>query len=144
MVLTPRAAGPGRPDRATAPGDRPRGGATPQRSHITIRRVYDPPVPGEGLRVLVMRLWPRGVRKEAVDLWVKELGAELDNLRAWKGGRIDWPEMRRRYLAGLEAPPAGPALARLRDVVREQPVALMCSCVEESQCHRSILKALLE
>ena len=109
-----------------------------------MRRVYDPPVPGEGLRVLVMRLWPRGVRREAVDLWVKELGAELDSLRAWKAGRIDWHEMRRRYLAGLEVPPAGPALARLRDVVREQPVALMCSCVDESRCHRSILKLILE
>jgi uncharacterized protein YeaO (DUF488 family) len=90
-----------------------------------------------------MRLWPRGVRKGAVDLWLKELGAGLDNLRAWKAGQVEWPEMKRRYLAGLESPPASIELARLRTLAAQQPVTLLCSCADESRCHRTVLQSVL-
>ena len=110
---------------------------------VKAKRIYEPPVPDDGLRVLVMRLWPRGIRKEAVDLWLKELGADRDNLRAWKAGRLDWPEIKERYIRGLKAPSAAAELARLKEMARGKTVTVLCSCVDEAQCHRGILKSLL-
>jgi uncharacterized protein YeaO (DUF488 family) len=110
---------------------------------IRTERVYDPPARGDGLRVLVMRRWPRGIRKDAVDLWLRDLGAEVASIRAFKAGRIGWPEMRRRYLAGLERAPAARALRRLRGLARRRTVTLLCACPDERRCHRGLLKALL-
>lgn len=107
------------------------------------KRVYEPPSPADGMRILVMRLWPRGIKKTAVDLWLKELGADVANIRAWKAGRLAWPEMRRRYLAGLKRPPAAEQLAELRALSRRRTVTLLCSCEDEARCHRGILKSLL-
>jgi uncharacterized protein YeaO (DUF488 family) len=110
---------------------------------LKAKRIYEPPAPDDGLRVLVMRLWPRGIRKQAIDLWLKELGASVDNLRAWKAGGIDWPEMEKRYIGGLAAPAAAAQLAELAALARRETVTVLCSCVDESQCHRGILKAVL-
>jgi uncharacterized protein YeaO (DUF488 family) len=72
--------------------------------NINLKRVYVPPSEEDGLRVLVDRLWPRGVsKKEAqVDLWVKEL-APSDELRRWFGhDRNRWAEFKRRYFIELD------------------------------------------
>jgi uncharacterized protein YeaO (DUF488 family) len=111
---------------------------------VMTKRIYEPAAPADGLRVLVMRLWPRGIRKEAVNLWLKELGADRDLLRDWKQGLVDWPERRRRYLAGLEHPPAAAQLEELRALARAQSLTLLCACRDEDQCHRSLLKTILE
>ena len=110
---------------------------------VRTKRVYDAPIKSDGLRILVMRLWPRGIKKSAVDLWLKELGADVANIKAWKAGRLDWPEMRKRYLAGLKQPAAAAALDRLRALAGPNTVSLLCSCEDEARCHRGILKALL-
>ncbi|HET8577882.1 MAG TPA: DUF488 family protein [Methylomirabilota bacterium] len=110
---------------------------------VHTKRIYEPAARSDGLRVLVMRLWPRGVRKVAVDLWLKDLGADVANIRAFKAGRLTWPEMRRRYLAGLKRPAAAQALARLRALARRRSVTLLCSCEDAARCHRSLLKARL-
>jgi len=72
-----------------------------------------------------------------------DLGAEVANLRAWKAGRLGWPEMRRRYLAGLTREPAAGALERLRALARRRRVTLLCSCEDAARCHRSLLAAKL-
>jgi uncharacterized protein YeaO (DUF488 family) len=110
---------------------------------VKAKRIYEAPEPDDGLRVLVMRLWPRGIRKDAVDLWLKDLGADVRNLRDWKAGRLDWPEMARRYRAGLGEPAAAAALAQLRSLARRRTVTVLCSCQDEARCHRGILKSLL-
>lgn len=111
---------------------------------VRIKRVYNPPSRGDGARVLVMRLWPRGVRKERVSLWLKELGPVLPLLRAFRSGRVGWAQYRRRYLAGLARPAARAQLATVRALARRGPVTLLCGCPDESRCHRSLLKAYLE
>ena len=110
---------------------------------LLAKRVYDKPERSDGTRVLVMRLWPRGVKKSAVDLWLKDLGAEIASLRAFKAGRIGWPEMRRRYLAGLRREPAASALKRLRAMARRGRVTALCSCADPKRCHRSLLGTAL-
>ena len=74
---------------------------------IRVKRTYDPPARGDGRRVLVERLWPRGLRKEelALDAWVKEV-APSTALRRWFGHRLHrWDEFRRRYREELIANP---------------------------------------
>jgi len=110
---------------------------------VRTKRVYEPASAADGTRVLVMRLWPRGIRKGAVDLWLKELGAELGNLRAYNAGRVGWPEMRRRYLAGLGREPAKSALARLKAMGKRGRITLLCSCKDEARYHRSLLRRKL-
>lgn len=114
------------------------------RSRVSTKRIYETASRADGTRVLVMRLWPRGIRKSAVDLWLRDLGAELRNLRLWHAGRLSWPELRRRYLAGLKQPPASEALAELRSLAQRGPLTLLCSCADPARCHRTLLASVLE
>src|ERR1700730_8629194 len=110
---------------------------------LKAKRVYGPKSSTDGTRVLVMRLWPRGIKKAHVDLWLKDLGAELGNLRAYNAGRVSWPEMRRRYRAGLKREPAATALERLKSMARRGRVTVLCSCPDETRCHRGVLRKMM-
>lgn len=110
---------------------------------VAVKRVYEPREERDGLRVLVMRLWPRGIRKDRIDLWLKELGADRSLLEDWKAGRVTWPERRRRYLDGLERPEARAQLEQLRTLAAGRAVTLLCACKDEDECHRSLLRTVL-
>jgi uncharacterized protein YeaO (DUF488 family) len=102
---------------------------------VRVRRVYDPPEPAGGHRVLVDRLWPRGVAKSAVDEWDKAVAPSTE-LRRWYGHQVEkFPTFRERYMAELQAPEPAAALARLRDLARSGPVTLLTATrdVEHSQ-----------
>lgn len=75
---------------------------------IGIKRTYEPPAKSDGRRMLVERLWPRGMKKAALaaDVWAKEVAPSSD-LRKWFGHRGErWAEFRRRYRTELDANPA--------------------------------------
>lgn len=89
----------------------------PEATHpdVRVKRIYDAPAPDDGRRVLVDRVWPRGVSKQRaeLDLWCKDVAPSTE-LRKWYGHDPDkFTEFRRRYLAELEAPAAVAALADL-------------------------------
>lgn len=110
---------------------------------VKTKRVYEEKKRGDGARVLVMRLWPRGIKKERVDVWFKELGAELPLLRAMKAGKISWSGFRKRYAAGLKKPAAQEQLQQLKKMALGRRVTLLCACEDEARCHRGILKKVL-
>jgi len=110
---------------------------------IAAKRIYDPPDASDGTRVLIMRLWPLGIRKSRVDLWLKELGPVLPLLRAIRAGEISWAEYTRRYLRGLARPEAQAQLATVRAAAKMGRVTLLCGCQDETRCHRSLLRAHL-
>ncbi|MFO0836160.1 MAG: DUF488 family protein [Phycisphaerales bacterium] len=90
-----------------------------RRTAVRLKRVYETPAAGDGYRILVDRLWPRGLTKAAarVDLWMKDVAPSAD-LRRWFHADLDrWPEFRRRYKAELAA---GAALEELRAIIRER------------------------
>lgn len=92
---------------------------------IHIKRVYDPPDTGDGTRVLVDRLWPRGLTKEAaaVSVWLKEV-APTTELRKWFHHEpANWQEFEHRYRAELRSNEA--ALEPLRELVKRGPVTLL-------------------
>lgn len=82
---------------------------------LTVKRVYEAPSRGDGARVLVDRLWPRGLSKEAAALtvWLRDL-APSDALRVWYHAHPEgWVQFRKRYFKELAGPEAAPALEQL-------------------------------
>jgi uncharacterized protein YeaO (DUF488 family) len=110
---------------------------------IVTKRIYDPAADDDGDRVLIMRLWPRGIRKDRVSVWLKELGPVPPLLRDFLDERITWEQYVPRYLAGLERPEAQDAIADVRRRAQTGRVTLLCGCADEHHCHRSLLRAYL-
>ena len=106
---------------------------------VTTKRVYDPPGAGDGTRVLIMRYWPRGVRRDRVDVWLRELAPVIPLLRSYLDGEISWAQYTPRYLAGLKRPEAQAALAEVRRLAQQGRVTLLCGCADARQCHRTLL-----
>ena len=91
---------------------------------VQLKRAYDPPGEDDGRRVLVDRLWPRGVSKDKakIDLWLKDV-APTSELRQWFGHQPErWPEFRTRYLDELRS---NPAVDELRAISEAGPVTLV-------------------
>ncbi len=106
---------------------------------IRTKRVYAPSVAGDGARVLVDRLWPRGVRKEvaALTLWLKEISPSPE-LRRWFGhDPARWPEFIRRYRAELAANTS--ALARLGELAKAGRVTLLYGARDTAHNHARVL-----
>jgi uncharacterized protein YeaO (DUF488 family) len=92
---------------------------------LQVKRVYDPPSNEDGVRVLVDRLWPRGLTKTtaAVDLWLKDISPSVDLRRWFNHDPSRWTEFTRRYAKELEA--KKPAVAALAGAVRRGRVTLL-------------------
>ncbi|AWR98483.1 DUF488 domain-containing protein [Metallosphaera hakonensis] len=111
---------------------------------IKVKRVYDPPSPDDGVRVLVDRLWPRGLNKERakVDLWLKDV-APSHELRTWfSHDPAKWEEFKRRYRQELER---SQEVSRLRELIsREKVVTLLYSAKDKERNNAVMLKEYLE
>jgi uncharacterized protein YeaO (DUF488 family) len=110
---------------------------------IHLKRAYEEPAESDGLRILVERLWPRGLSKEraAVDVWLKEV-APSPELRKWYGhDPAKWEEFQKRYRAELEANES--AVAELRRRVREEPVTFVYAARDEERNSAAVLKEFL-
>lgn len=111
---------------------------------VRVRRVYDPPEDGDGTRVLVDRLWPRGVSREraAIDVWLKDV-TPSDELRSWyhqdrSGARHD--AFVERYRTELDDPAHTKAVERLVGLVREGgPVTLITAVKDVADSHVPVL-----
>jgi uncharacterized protein YeaO (DUF488 family) len=104
-----------------------------------LKRVYEPRSAEDGTRVLVERLWPRGLRKEdpRLDVWLKEI-APSPALRSWFAhDPAKWDEFRRRYRAELAA--NADAVARLRALLAEGPVTLVYAARDEQHNSARVL-----
>lgn len=106
--------------------------------------MYDPLGPDDGDRVLVMRLWPRGIAKSDVDRWLRELAPVITLVRGFRRGAVPWDAYRQAYLAGLERPEAREHVAEALAMARTRPITLLCGCPDERRCHRSLLQVYLE
>jgi uncharacterized protein YeaO (DUF488 family) len=118
----------------------------PGSHHLALKRVYAPASPGDGRRVLVERLWPRGLRQAeaGVDLWLKEI-APSHALRRWfhQAPEARWPAFQDRYREELRGIAAGP-LAELRGLTRAGPVTLLFAARDETRNSAVVLRAILE
>jgi uncharacterized protein YeaO (DUF488 family) len=116
----------------------------PPSGGIALKRVYLPPEKADGARILVDRLWPRGVRKETakLDLWLRDI-APSDTLRHWFGHEpARWPEFKRRYRAELKG--RSFELQPIRDALKKGRVTLLFAAHDEERNNAVALKELIE
>ena len=112
-------------------------------ANVRLKRAYEKPARGDGTRILIDRLWPRGVRKAdaALDHWAKDI-APSTALRKWFGhDPARWPEFRRRYAAEIRRHPD--ELAELRALARKGPVTLVYSAHDELHNDAVVLRELV-
>lgn len=111
---------------------------------IDIKRVYEPPADADGQRVLVDRLWPRGLAKEKLDLtlWLKEI-APTTELRKWFHHDPDkWPEFQKRFRAELDG--NGERVQELQGLIGKGKVTLLYSAHDEAHNNAVVLAAYLQ
>ena len=111
-------------------------------NHVKLKRAYDAPLVDDGTRILVDRLWPRGVSKAeaAIQQWMKEIAPSTE-LRKWFGHEpAKWDEFRRRY--GEELRRNEKLLAQLRSVARKGTVTLVYSAHDEAHNDAIVLRAV--
>lgn len=111
---------------------------------IKLKRAYDPPAPADGFRILVDRLWPRGVSKDsaAIDLWMKEI-APTTPLRKWFGhDPAKWTSFRTRYFRELDE--RTDMIADLRERARHHTVTLVYAAKDEKHNHALVLQKYLD
>ncbi len=111
---------------------------------VGIKRIYDPPAPEDGTRVLVDRLWPRGISKDEarIDEWLKEI-APSDELRKWFGhDPARWEEFRKRYRQELAA--KAELMDELRKLAGTRKMTLLFAAKDEEHNNAVVLKELLD
>ena len=113
--------------------------------HIKLKRVYEPVALEDGLRILVERLWPRGVSKEKakIDDWAKEIAPSTE-LRQWYAHQLErWPAFREKYTQELNANPE--AVSYLRALCSgHQPVTFVYAAKDETHNSAIVLKHFME
>jgi uncharacterized protein YeaO (DUF488 family) len=113
--------------------------------HVAIKRAYETPAPNDGTRVLVDRLWPRGLSKERarVDLWLKDV-APSTQLRKWYGhDAAKFATFRERYIHELEVEPGRATLEQLRELAHKGPVTLVFGARDVEHSEAAVLQDLL-
>jgi uncharacterized protein YeaO (DUF488 family) len=113
--------------------------------HVAIKRAYEASSPNDGTRVLVDRLWPRGLSKERarVDLWLKDVAPSAE-LRKWYGhDPARFTEFRKRYIGELKAEPGHAALEQLRELAHNGPVTLVFGARDVEHSEAAVLQDLL-
>jgi uncharacterized protein YeaO (DUF488 family) len=103
----------------------------------TEKTVYDKPEASDGKRILVMRIWPRGISKDKIDVWMKDLGTEKDLIMKWKSGKISWTDFAAEYKKSLRGKEE-----TLRELAKESQkgnITLLCTDKDAIHCHRTLL-----
>ena len=113
---------------------------------IKLKRIYEKAERTDGKRVLIDRLWPRGVRKEEahIDEWLKEI-APSDELRRWYGHKIErWEEFRKRYRAELSRAPLKELVEEIRKEGKRSTVTLLFAATDSEHSNAAVLKEFIE
>ena len=110
------------------------------------KRIYEPRGPDDGYRVLVDRLWPRGLKREkaAIDEWLKDLAPSNEIRHLAVPDPAKWSEFERRFRAELSQPHVQPTLERLREIARSRTVTLLFAKRDEQHNNAVVLKAVLD
>jgi uncharacterized protein YeaO (DUF488 family) len=112
---------------------------------VALKRAYEEPAASDGTRVLVERLWPRGISKERarIDLWLKDVAPSTE-LRQWfHHDPQKFPEFRRRYKAELQSEAAQEGLTKLRELAKQGQLTLVFAAHDAAYSNAVVLRDLL-
>lgn len=112
---------------------------------IALKRIYEKPSRDDGYRVLVDRLWPRGLAKEKarIDRWLKDVAPSHDLRKRFHGNPDAWDTFREEYARELGQPDGRRALEELRELASEKRVTLLYASRDESRNNAEALRLLL-
>lgn len=112
---------------------------------LKLKRAYEEPARGDGMRILVDRLWPRGVAKEKakIDLWLKEIAPSNTLRKRFHAGPEKWDDFLEAYFAELDSGVADDAAKELRSHIRKGAVTLLYAARDEAHNNAVALKAWL-
>jgi uncharacterized protein YeaO (DUF488 family) len=118
---------------------------TRRKPQFRIKRIYDAPADEDGVRVLVDRLWPRGLSKEKahIDLWIKAVAPSDALRRKFHGNPEGWDEFLAAYALELKSEPARGAATELRERLSAGPVTLLYAAKDETRNNAEALRRLL-
>ncbi len=108
----------------------------------TEKTIYDKPDASDGKRILVMRIWPRGISKDKIDVWMKDLGTERELIKKWKSGKISWIDFAREYRKSLKGKEMD--LKQLAKESEHNNITLLCTDRDAQHCHRTLLAKEIE
>nr|PZN84554.1 MAG: hypothetical protein DIU57_08325 [Pseudomonadota bacterium] len=113
---------------------------------VVCKRIYEPSSSKDGYRVLIDRLWPRGVKREeaAIKEWLKELAPSSELRRLATTDKSKWAEFQRRYRMELSKPELQPTLERLRKIARSGTLTLLYAKRDTQHNNAVVLKEVLE
>jgi len=112
---------------------------------IFTNSVYEEKTSSDGIRVLITRFYPRGVKKECFDIWIRGASPTPDLLKEYKKGLIGWPEFSKRFrkqLTSLEESKA--AMDSILELSKSSDITLLCYEKEGENCHRTLVKSRVE
>jgi uncharacterized protein YeaO (DUF488 family) len=107
---------------------------------IKTKSIYDKIEVHDGQRILVSCYWPKHSSEKIVDLWLPELGSDLELIKNWQGRKYNWEYFRDNYMQRLERRHIKNLLEQIADLAREKNVTLVGHPRSSDQCHRSLLK----
>lgn len=108
---------------------------------IKTKCIYEQPSPEDGLRLLIMRKWPRGIAKNKVHAWRKEFAPSEELLSAWRTRKINWDEFEKRYEQEMQEKEE--FLKWLAERAEKETITLLCWERKDEYCHRRVLKNLI-
>jgi uncharacterized protein YeaO (DUF488 family) len=124
---------------------RRKGGTVATLGKVRVRRVYDEPDDQDGVRVLVDRIWPRGMSKAraALDEWCKDVAPSTELRKWYSHDEAKFDEFTRRYVVELEQADRGRALQHLRDLASDRPLTLLTGTKDVDISEAAVLAAIL-
>ena len=111
---------------------------------IKTKSIYAEGTPGEGFRLLVMRRWPRGIRKTRIDEWDRDLSPSLGLLNDWIKKKIHFKEFKKRYVNEMRGSLQRQKIQLLAERAEKETIILLCHEEEDTYCHRKMLKELID
>jgi uncharacterized protein YeaO (DUF488 family) len=116
-----------------------------KKTEVRVRRVYDPPARGDGTRVLVDRIWPRGLAKTKADLdeWCKQVAPSTELRKWYSHDQARFKEFARRYHLELKQPERSGALVHLRELAKDRTLTLLTATKQPEISEAEVLAEML-
>lgn len=111
---------------------------------VTTKSIYEEKSECDGIRVLVSRFYPRGVKRSRFDFWVRDASPEPELLKKYKNGSLEWKEFSGRFKQQLKSSAKSrDAINKLVELGRSNRITLLCYERQGEHCHREIVKAVV-